>query len=76
MSTVPGSPTDGRLVADGGTRAHVYELTIAAVALLTGLGFVAPDQAQLWINLVAALIPIGALLVARLNVPKPRHARE
>lgn len=74
--SIPGSTTAGVVVASSDTRRHVYDLAIAVAALLIAAGFLTPDEAQLWLNLAAALVPVLGVILARLNAPKGRHAQQ
>lgn len=69
-------PGEGKIVNDPDLRAHLYVTAMAIAAVLVGAGFLAAEQAQLWLNLAAALIGLGGNVLARLNVPKAQHARE
>lgn len=69
-------PGEGKIVTDPDLRAHLYVTAVAIVALLVAAGFLAADEAQLWLNLAAALIGLASTVLARFNVPRGRHVRE
>ena len=48
-------------------RTYIYGIVIAAIPLLVAAGFVAQDEAQLWLNLAAALLGLGAAGLAKPN---------
>ena len=48
-------------------RTYIYGIVIAAIPILVAAGFIAPDDAQLWLNLAAALLGLGAAGLAKPN---------
>lgn len=46
-------------------RAHLYEVSIAAIAVAVGYGLLTGEQAALWLLLIGAVLGL-----ARANVPK------
>ena len=42
------------------TRTYIYTVAVAAIPLLVIAGIIAADDATLWLNLVAALLGLGA----------------
>lgn len=48
-------------------RTYAYGVVIAAIPLLVAAGFIAADAAQLWLNLAAALLGLGAAGLAKPN---------
>ena len=49
------------------TRTYIYGIIIAAVPILVAFGFVAEDQAQLWLTLAAAILGLGGNVLAKPN---------
>jgi len=48
-------------------RTYIYGIVIAAIPILVAAGFIAQDEAQLWLNLAAALLGLGAAGLAKPN---------
>ncbi len=63
-------------------RHYLYSILLAAVPILVAFGFIAGDQAQLWLTLGAAILAVPGLNEARrwsgadVEVRKGRHAAE
>lgn len=68
-------PGEGTLVADPDLRAQLYNVALALIPILVAAGFLAPEDAQLWLALIAAVIGLAGAVLARFNVPKG-HALE
>lgn len=49
-------------------RRQVYQVAVAAVPLLIAIGFLTPDLAQMVLNIVAAILGVGAGTMALTNV--------
>lgn len=49
-------------------RRQVYQVAVALVPLLIAIGFLTPDIAQLVLNVVAALLGVGAGTLALTNL--------
>lgn len=49
-------------------RDYIYKVAIAAIPVLTVLGVVLPGDADTWLALVAAVLGVGGLGVAKANV--------
>ena len=48
-------------------RSYVYGIVIAAIPLLVAAGFITSDDAQLWLNVAAAVLGLGAAGLAKPN---------
>ena len=49
-------------------RRWIYQVAVSAVPLLIAIGFLTPDLAQLILNVVAAVLGVGAGTLALTNV--------
>jgi uncharacterized membrane protein len=49
-------------------RRWLYQVAVAAVPLLIAIGFLTPDLAQLVLNVIAAVLGVGAGTMALTNV--------
>lgn len=54
------------------TRTYIYTVAVAAIPLLVIAGIIAADEAALWLNLVAALLGLGAAGTATAYRPTKR----
>lgn len=48
-------------------RTYAYGVVVAAIPLLVAAGWITGDDAQLWLNLAAALLGLGAAGLAKPN---------
>lgn len=48
-------------------RTYIYGIIIAAIPILVAAGFIAGDQAQLWLTLAAAVLGLGSAGLAKPN---------
>lgn len=48
-------------------RTYIYGIIIAAIPLLVAAGFISGDEAQLWLNVAAAVLGLGAAGLAKPN---------
>lgn len=67
---------EGVIVHSPDIRAQLYNVALALIPILVAAGLIAQEQAQLWLALIAAVLGLGAAILARVNVPKGRHVRE
>jgi len=49
------------------TRNYIYGIIIATIPLLVAAGFIANDEAQLWLNLAAAILGLSGNALAKPN---------
>lgn len=49
-------------------RTYIYGVVSAALPLLVGAGFLAPEDVQQWLLLAAAILGLGANVMAAANV--------
>ena len=62
-----------RIVLDPKVRAYIYGVSIPAIALLVGLGYVSDGTASLILNLASAVLGLGTSTLAVANTPA-RHS--
>jgi len=55
------------MISNEATRAWLYRIIVAAIPILVALGYLAGDQAQLWLGLAAAVLGVGASGLAVAN---------
>lgn len=68
----PGDPSNGRVIPDGELRGSIYALAAAIGAVLVAAGFLTGDDVQRYLAIVAALVQLVPLVIARLNAPRSR----
>lgn len=54
---------------DQKTRGYIYRVAMAAMPILVIYGVVSPDEAAVWVGLVAALLSFGVPTLAAANTP-------
>lgn len=64
------TPNPGRWVPDPAVRRYIYGVVVALIPVLVGFGLISPEQVQLWLNLAAAVLGLGATALALPNTPK------
>ena len=57
-------------IQDPAVRRYVYGIAVAAIPLLVIFGVIAQDDAQVWLNLAAAVLGLGTTALALPNTPK------
>lgn len=54
-------------------RRWIYGVISAAIPVLVGLGFMAGEDSQMWMNLAAAVLGLSASTLALPNTPAAQH---
>ena len=62
--------TPNRWIPDPLIRRYIYGVVLAFIPILVGFGVISPEQVQLWLNLAAAVLGLGATALALPNTPK------
>ena len=62
--------TPNRWIPDPLIRRYIYGVVLAFIPILVGFGVISPEQVQLWLNLTAAILGLGATALALPNTPK------
>lgn len=55
------------MLTNEATRAYLYRVAVALIPILVVAGYVAGDQAQLWLGLAAAVLGVGSAGLAARN---------
>lgn len=58
------------------TRAYLYRVALAALAVLAGYGLIGADEVPLWLTLIVALLGISSTGLAVKNTSTDRPPRE
>ena len=62
--------TPNRWIPDPAVRRYLYGVVAVMIPILVGFGVISPEQVQLWLNLAAAVLGLGATALALPNTPK------
>lgn len=52
------------------TRAYIYRIALAVLAVLSAYGFVGPDEVPMWTSAIVALLGIGSSALATANTSR------
>lgn len=55
------------MLSNEATRAYLYRIVLAVIPILVVAGYVAGDQAELWLGLAAAVLGVGSAGLAARN---------
>lgn len=59
------------IITDPAVRRWLYGIIAAAIPVLVIAGVIGPDDVQVWLNLAAAILGLGAAGLAIPNTPVP-----